>query len=177
MVVVSFKFVMEIANAKHPNSINNTVPICVFDCQDTAPNLHLVLSMYAPQIQQLQATTWKGKEIVTFAFGDYEYQTKMYGLSGASGQHPCLHCFCTKKSMDIDPDQRPSEDRIERSLATLEADFESYTAAGSRLNQAKRYNNVIRPSILPVALTHVAIPTLHLDLGISPGCSMHSRVN
>ena len=53
-------------------------------------------------------------------------------------------------------------------LATLEVDFESYTAAGSCLNQAKRYNNVIRPSILPVALTHVAIPTLHLDLGIFP---------
>ena len=29
---------------------------------------------------------------MTFAFGDYEYQTKMYGLSGASGQHPYRIC-------------------------------------------------------------------------------------
>ena len=127
----SFKFVMEVANAEHPNSVHNTVPVCVFDCQDTASNLHMALGLYAEQVKELVETQWRGKTIVPFVFGDYEFQTKMYGLSGASGQHPCLHCHCSKKCMQVDPVQRPSAERTERSLATLEADHARYTEASA----------------------------------------------
>ena len=34
--------------------------------------------------------------------------------------------------------------------------------------QQKNYNNVIRPSIVPIAIDKVSVPVLHLDLGIFP---------
>lgn len=163
----SFKFVLEIANVERPNSVNNTIPLCVFDCQDTASNLHLALSMYADQVKALQETEWRGKRIVVFAFGDYEYQTKMYGLSGASGLRPCLHCHIVKKDMEIAPQSRAASSS-NRSLASLLHDHNKYSQDGSILSRAKLFNNVIRPCILPIPITHVAIPSLHLDLGIFP---------
>lgn len=40
---------------------------------------------------------YRGKKIRVFAFGDYEYLTRMYGLSGPSGKHSkgcgCLWAF------------------------------------------------------------------------------------
>ena len=35
----SFKFVFQIANKERPNSLDNTIPISIFECHDTAVNL------------------------------------------------------------------------------------------------------------------------------------------
>ena len=132
----SFKFVMEVANAEHPNSVKNTVPVCVFDSQDTTSNLHLALGHYAEQVKELQTMKWRGKSIVVFIFGDYEFQTKLYGLSGASGQHPCLHCLCSKKSMQVALSHRPVGDTTERSLQAMTVDLNNFVAAGGNVKQA-----------------------------------------
>ena len=118
-------------------------------------------------MKTLQDTAWRGKDIVVFAFGDYEYETKLYGLSGASGQHPCLHCHVKKKDMDIAGENRTAR-ASERSLATLLTDHGKFMEDGSILSHAKLFNNVIRPIVLPIPVSHVAIPSLHLDLGIFP---------
>ena len=94
----TFKFVFQIANHVRPNSLENTIPISVFECHDTFANLSTMLSMYTEQIKDLQTSTrWKGMSFNVFFFGDYEFQAKCYGLSGASGLRPCLYCLCTKK--------------------------------------------------------------------------------
>ena len=94
----SFKFLMQIGNVAHPNSIRNTIPISVFDCPDTAANLQTALSMFTNQISELQTATWREHSFVISFFGDYEFETKLYGISGASGVHPCLYCVCIKKN-------------------------------------------------------------------------------
>ena len=104
-----------------------------------------------------------------FFFGDYDFQTKCYGLSGSSGVRPCLHCLCPKRSMDSVPESRQPEEADVRTLGTLASDYAGFVAAGAIHNQAKRHNNVIRPVILPIPVEDVVIPVLHLDLGIFPG--------
>jgi len=144
------------------------VPICVFHDKDTPVNLETALGMYRPQLLELAQSKWQGKAIRIFLFGDYEFQTTNYGLSGSSGARPCLHCLSTKKSMALSYDERPMAERAVRTLESLSADLQRFTSAGSNLGQAKLFNNVIRPVILPIPICNVIIPVLHLDLGIFP---------
>ena len=73
-----------------------------------------------------------------------------------------------KTHMATEPSQRPSEQSVERTLQSLAEGHTRYVAAGSNLTNAKNFNNIIRPAILPIPLIQVSIPVLHLDLGIFP---------
>ena len=164
----SFKFVFQVANVSNPNSLHNTIPVCVFEGPDNVSNLETAIGIYREHVVKLQETVWRGHKFVVFFFGDYELQTKSYGLSGSSGTRPCLHCLCQKKSMDTPPTERPPRDVTSRSLRALADDHSEFVAAGSIHANAKNFNNVLRPVILPVPVQNVVIPALHLDLGIFP---------
>ena len=56
--------------------------------------------------------------------------------------------------------------RAPRTLASLAIDYNGFEAAGGQLLKAKFYSNVIWRPILPIPISHVIIPILHLDLGI-----------
>ena len=129
----SFKFSMQIANTAQPNSLTNTIPVCIFNAKDSPANLETALGVYREQLEQLQQSGWQDKSIKVFLFGDYEYQTINYGLSGSSGVRPCLHCLCTKKDMALEVASRTSDQRV-RTLDSLHQDHQQYVAAGSRLN-------------------------------------------
>ena len=47
----SFKFVMQIANTVHPNSLTNTIPVCTYDSTDLPVNLEVAQGRFRPQIQ------------------------------------------------------------------------------------------------------------------------------
>jgi len=162
----SFKLCFQIVNVAHPNSLENTVPFLVFVAKDSASNLATLLKPYHQELLALASgkVTWKGKRVRLFLFGDYEFLTKSYGLSGSSGVRPCLFCLASKSEF-----QNASDTNCTcRSLQQLASDYADFAAAGSIISHAKRYNNVIRPSMLPIELTDICIPTLHLDLGIFP---------
>ena len=164
----SFKLSFQIVNVPKPNAITNTVPLCIFNAKDTPANLETALAQYRPQILELQKSAWRGKSYRLFLFGDYEFQTNNYGLSGAAGVRPCLHCLCTKTELAYPMSNRLAVDQRERTLDMLAGDLQHFTAAGAKVSQAKRYNNVIRPCILPIEISNAIIPVLHLDLGIFP---------
>lgn len=165
----SFKFVMQIANHELPNSVFNTIPICIFDCHDTYNNLATALSIYADQIRKLQSeVTWRGYSFTVFMFGDYEFLAKVYGLSGPSGARPCLYCLCPKKQMDKTPHTRDAADSVLRTLDSLAADHDRFVSDGSNQALVKNYNNALRSSLFPVPVENVVVPALHLDLGIFP---------
>ena len=103
---------------------------------------------------------------MVYMFGDYEFQTVNYGLSGSAGVRPCLHCHTTKSATAPPSEARPQGDREPRTLASLATDYNGFEAAGGQLPRAKFYNNVVRSLILPIPIRHVIIPILHLDLGI-----------
>ncbi len=160
----SFKMSFQIVNAIHPNSIRNTIPFLVFAAPDSANNLATLLGPYSPQIQQLQTTTWEGKAVRCIFFGDYELICSCYGFSGASSVRPCLFCLMTRKDMQLEPADQPVCGG--RTLESLSSDLQKFQADGSRLPQAKFFNNVIRPALCPIPIDWVCIPALHLDLGI-----------
>eukprot|EP00117_Sycon_ciliatum_P007256 scpid43741/ scgid10443/ len=165
----SFKFVMQIANVATPNSLSNTIPLCVFEAQDTPAYLEIALRMYRPDVESLRSTTkWKEHSFRVFFFGDHDFQTKSYGHSGSSGVRPCLHCLCPKRNIDTPPGSHPDGDDEVRTLETLAADHQAFLTAGAVHNRVKDFNNVMRPVIIPVAVADVVVSALHLDLGIFP---------
>lgn len=159
-------FLLQIANVQHPNTVKNTVPICIFKEKDTPGYLETALGMYQTQVEELMSASWRQKQIKVFFFRDYEFQCSNYGLSGASGTRPCLHCHSTKKDIELVRSERLGSDMAARTLTKLASDHQAFIAAGSKLAHAKKFNNVIRPCILPAPVHHVIVPALHLDLGI-----------
>ena len=142
------------------------MPIFLFDEKDTPGDLLAVLDMYSEQIWDLMSERWYQKSSRVFLFGDYEFQRNNSGLSGPSGARPCLHCHNMKKSFDKEPNKRPLDEQAPRTLQTLQTDHQRCVDAGSRLSQAKLFNNAVLPLSLPIEIVNAVIPALHLDLGI-----------
>ena len=102
----TFKLSVQLANALAVNSIKNTYVITCYQGTDTLANLQVAISRYREQLQELVSTGWKYEiahlwfkfvhnkmsclkgtnKFEYFLFGDYEFLSKMYGLSGASGK-------------------------------------------------------------------------------------------
>lgn len=82
----SFKMGYQIANVEHPNRPSNTVVFSFFYGKDTRANLKTCLSRFKPHISMLQKQKFEDKPIRVFMYGDYEFLTVMYGLTGASGK-------------------------------------------------------------------------------------------
>ncbi|XP_071944865.1 uncharacterized protein [Antedon mediterranea] len=151
----NFKLMYQICNVAHPNSLNNTINLLVFEGTDNLFNLKTSMTNLIPQINELHKASWKGKKFRLFAFGDYEYLTRMYGITGANGRHYCLYCHHCKSSLG-DP----------RSLETLRRDLERFQDDGNRLHRAKFFNNVVANIILNIPLNQVCPPGLHISLGL-----------
>ena len=163
----SFKLSFQIANCRNPNSLKNTIPFLIFEAKDSPANMATAFSIFQEQISTLNGMQWKAFTIQVVLFGDYEFQTHNYGLSGSSGAHPCLHCVYTKKEFQVAPADRTSQ-ACSRSLDSLRADHTAFKNNGGNLARAKLFNNVVRPCLLPVPVSDACIPALHLDLGIFP---------
>jgi hypothetical protein len=89
----SFKLTMQVANLDKPNFKFNTVLIGMARVKDNYENVEKVMKIMKPGIESLKDLVWKEKKVHLFFFGDYEFLTKTFGLSGASGKHPCLWCL------------------------------------------------------------------------------------
>lgn len=157
----SFKMSCQILNVPHPNALRHVIPFLVFGAKDTASNLTTALTPFVGEMENLAATPWRGKAVKVMLFGDYAFQTTIYGLSGSSGLHPCLHCKISRVDM-----QSPEPVAEQRSLQSLRSDNAQYCSAGAKLADAKKFFNSIRPPLLPIDVTDVIIPVLHLNLGI-----------
>ena len=106
--------------------------------------------------------TREEKRLKLSLFGDYEFQTKMYGLSGAAGYHPCLYCTATKDDI-----QRPPPTINEkRTLASLAREHLAFVASGADKKKAKSFKNVINSALLDIEISSCVPPYLHLLLGI-----------
>ena len=81
----SFKVCLQILNLRAPNAKENTIVVMCFKGRDYHNNLVKALGPLHEQINKIQEMKWKGKRVRTFAFGDYEFLCKLYGISGACG--------------------------------------------------------------------------------------------
>ena len=90
-------------NRKNPNSVDNTALFCVMEAKDKKVNLKASLTQYKKCVSDLEITKWRGRPIHIFKFSDYAFLAEMYGLTGATGHHPCLWCTVTIKDMQLAP--------------------------------------------------------------------------
>ena len=163
----TFKMAFQIANHRHPHSLQNTIPFLVLEAKDSPANLAAALQPYQEQVKLLSSMQHNQYTLRVVLFGDYEFQTHNYGLSGSSGVHPCLHCTATKKDFQLTTPERTGTAEV-RTLTTLAEHHAEFLASGGISANAKKYFNVVRPCILPVPIEDACIPALHLDLGIFP---------
>ena len=160
----SFKMWIAPLNVDAPNSpyFTTTLLMC-YDCRDSRENLDLLLSPIKLQIDALCKMRWRGKLVRVFVCGDYDFQTKFYGLSGAKGAHPCLWCCTTSAEMQQAPrDPAPQP----RTLDSLKRDNDKFRAEGGDKTKAKFFNNVIERPIWDIEVEQVAPPYLHIVLGV-----------
>ncbi|KAL5502431.1 hypothetical protein EMCRGX_G009202 [Ephydatia muelleri] len=61
--------------------ISSTIAIGAAEAEDSVTNLHAALD----QVEHLNGMKWRQYTIKIFTCGDFEFLSKMYGLSGASG--------------------------------------------------------------------------------------------
>ena len=95
----SLKFSVQVVNLLKPNSKKNTFIVGFAEVKDSFENLRVCMQEFEKDLKELENTVWKGKTIKIFYFGDYEFLTKIHGLSGAAGTFPCLWCYKQKKTM------------------------------------------------------------------------------
>ena len=106
-----------------------------------------------------------GSSVCVFLCGDYHFLTDVHGISGSSGTHPCLWCLQTNTEIDDPRDStNPPKPRTDQNMAD---DFISFSTVGnSNLSKAKHFHNVIRSPMLPLSITHTAVPYLHILLSV-----------
>ena len=73
------------------------------ESKDSAENLCGLLGPMRDELSALQSMEWSGKWLKVFVFGDYEFLTKLCGLSGAQSTYPCLYCTTSKCQIHAPP--------------------------------------------------------------------------
>ncbi|XP_032225986.2 uncharacterized protein LOC5501787 [Nematostella vectensis] len=131
--------------------------------KDTRNNLCVVSSDYKEQLNLLEK--WQDKNVVLFAFGDYEYICRMLGISGASGRYPCVWCLIHNQDMRKPPEER---DPIQpRTPEHMEEQLQNFLNEGNGdLKKAKDYFNVIHEPLLDIPSDRICVPGLHISIGL-----------
>ncbi|XP_047127237.1 uncharacterized protein LOC124808269 isoform X1 [Hydra vulgaris] len=161
----SFKMSYQVANVATPNSKNNTTVFNIFEAKDYRANLKISLSRHIDEIRQLQAMKWREKCLRVFIFGDYVFLCAIYGITGATGRHCCLFCEITSSEMQLNIEAR-TRPILLRTLAILKSDYERFKNDGGNIKRAKNFNNVIDEPLFDIPIEQIAIPALHISLGI-----------
>ena len=129
----------------------------------TCNNVKDCMLILGPQLQELSNQQWDGKKIVLFMFGNYDFQSKLYGISGAQCLYPCLSCMVPRA-------HKPTPCRklslCARWLQCKE-DFRRFLKYRHGLNKnVSRYHNCLHLPLLHVEQEHCAPPYPHILLGI-----------
>ncbi|XP_065675447.1 uncharacterized protein LOC136091667 [Hydra vulgaris] len=150
-----------------PQNIENLLNLMenTFEAKDYRVNLKVGLSRYTQQVDEMQKMVWKNHHCRVFMFGDYDFLCSVYGITGASDRHCCLFCDITKEEIKITPENR-KHNVSHRTLYSLRDNFESFQSFGGVLKNVKLFNNVIDQSLFNIPLDQVAVPALHISLGI-----------
>eukprot|EP00731_Ephydatia_muelleri_P032590 Em0024g134a len=160
----TFKMNFQNVSIATPNSVHNTCVFCCFAAGDSVTNLHAALDRFKDQVEHLNGMKWRQYTIKIFICGDFEFLSKMYGLSGASGCYPCPYCIIHSEMMGTPLSVRG--DAAQRTLETMHDDHQRYVSAGSIKRDAQKFYNCISPPIVDIPVSQVCPPGLHITLGI-----------
>ena len=149
-------------NLNKANSKKNTFVVGFVEIKDSFENLKVCMETFKSDLEELQGLVWDKKKIKLVFFGDYEFLSKLYGLSGAAGNFPCLWCVTSKSQMKKGPSC--SKRRTLKMIQRSHFRFKTY-GKGIKKN-VNRYHNCLHQPLVSVPLEHVVPPYLHLLLGI-----------
>ena len=90
------KFSLGLVSTKNPNSKDNNILIAMAYIKDSRENMEIIFESIRKQLVDVTNLVWKRKKVELFLFGDNDFLCKIYGISGANGNYPCLWCL-TKK--------------------------------------------------------------------------------
>ena len=163
----SFKMSYQVANVNHPNKLENTVIFSIFEAKDSRANLHICLERFKSHVDKLMSLSWTDKIFRCFMFGDYEFLSHMYGISGAAGKHPCLWCHITSEEMQHPKFIRNRNLAEKRTLVNLKENYNAFMSEhNGNIKFAKNVYNVIGGVFFNIQLDQVCLPGLHITLGI-----------
>ena len=164
----SFKMTYQIANVNNPNKLDNTIIFSIFEAKYTRENLRLCLERFRAHIAKLQTLTWSdSKKLRLFMFGDYEFFSSMYGISGAAGRHPCLWCEVTSEQMQHTKCVKENIMPSKRTLQNLQQHHDAFMyKCNNKLSLAKTVYNVMDDIFFEIPSDQVCLPGLHIRLGI-----------
>ena len=155
----SFKFMFQLANLLHPNSVDNTRLVTCLKAADNAQNLHVCLDKSKPVIDELQDQEdfWRRKKLRVFMFGGYEFLCHMYGHMGASCRHFCIYCRITAADAKLPPGQRKKTIAL-RSLEKMAEDLADFRNKGNGVRaNAKDYGNIVSEPFFNIPLDQVIV--------------------
>eukprot|EP00731_Ephydatia_muelleri_P015745 Em0009g169a len=128
---------------------------CCFAAGDSVTNLHVALDRFNDQVEHLHGMKWRQYTVKVFICGDFEFLSKMYGLSGASGCYPCLYCKIHSDQMAIPLIVRGHAK--ERSLEDMYADHQCYVSSGSVKKDEQMFFNCISEPIFDIPVHRCSI--------------------
>eukprot|EP00731_Ephydatia_muelleri_P020930 Em0013g657a len=117
---------------------------------DSFANLHIALDRYKEQCIKSNEITCRQYTLKVFLSGDYEFLSKFYGLSGASGAHPCPFCLIANAEMATPLIERGHAPP--RTLDGIEEQYLFYLVSGSVRKQAQHFYNCIFEPIFNIPL-------------------------
>ena len=89
----SLKFNLAMVYTENPNSMDNNILIGMTCVKDSRENMEMFFYSIRKQLADVEKLVWDGKQMKLFLFGDYDFVCKIYGISGACGNYPCLWCL------------------------------------------------------------------------------------
>ena len=96
----TFKMAFQIANHRHPHSLQNTIPFLVIEAKDSPANLATALQLNQVQVKLLSSMQHNQYTLRVELFGDYEFQTHNYGLPGTVEYIPAFTAPQRKKTFN-----------------------------------------------------------------------------
>ena len=136
------------------------------EAKDLRSNLVLCLERFKAHIDKFSSIIWEEKVFRVFMFGDYEYLSKMYGLSGASGKHPCLWCEIPSEMMSV-PHQNEKQSSSRELWDLLRRTWRSFKLSTSQISKKQSLSKMLSiKRFFNVPLTQVCLPGLHITLGV-----------
>eukprot|EP00731_Ephydatia_muelleri_P013186 Em0007g496a len=136
------------------NSVHNTCVFCCFEAGDSVTNLHVALDRFKDQVEHLHGMKWRQYTVKIFMCGDYEFLSKMYGLSGASGCYPRLFCIIGSDEMATPLSIRGFSKYSQelQNLSLLQAELEKAQQSHEELQNMATYMALVNGEKSPLAV-------------------------
>ena len=147
-----------LTSVTNPNKVAYSVIISIFEAKDSRQNLRICLEWFKAHIDKLMNLTWINRTLRIFMFGDYEFLSSMYGISGAVGNNPCIWCEISVIYHNAEGLQNVLWQVFDWDMKSLVINFR-----GNLKNTKKIFYVIV---FFNIELTQVCLPGLYILVGV-----------